>query len=27
VELESESGGYLDVAGQIERLSKALARG
>lgn len=27
VELESESGGYRDVAGQIERLSKAQARG
>jgi len=27
VELESESGGYRDVAGQIERLSKVQARG
>jgi tetratricopeptide (TPR) repeat protein len=27
LELESESGGYRDVAGQIERLSKAQARG
>lgn len=27
VELEAESGGYRDVAGQIERLSKAQARG
>jgi tetratricopeptide (TPR) repeat protein len=27
VELESESGGYRDVAGQIERLSKTQARG
>jgi tetratricopeptide (TPR) repeat protein len=27
VELESESGGYRDVAGQIKRLSKAQARG
>ena len=27
VELESESGGYRDVAGQIQRLSKAQARG
>lgn len=27
VELESESGGYRDVAGRIERLSKAQARG
>ncbi len=27
VELESESGGYRDVAGQIERLSKAQTRG
>jgi tetratricopeptide (TPR) repeat protein len=27
VELESESGGYRDVAGQIERLSKVKARG
>ena len=27
VELESESGGYRDVAGHIERLSKAQARG
>jgi tetratricopeptide (TPR) repeat protein len=27
VELESESGGYRDVAGQIERLAKVQARG
>ena len=27
VELESESGGYRDVAGQIDRLSKVQARG
>jgi hypothetical protein len=27
VELESESGGYRDVARRIERLSKAQARG
>ena len=27
VELEAESGGYRDVAGRIERLSKAQARG
>ncbi len=27
VELEAESGGYRDVAGQIERLSKVQARG
>ena len=27
VELESESGGYRDVSGQIDRLSKVEARG
>ena len=27
VELESESGGYRDVAGRIERLSKVQAKG